>query len=205
MSRTPTRCGSRNPGLRGWKCSPSRPTARWNRPRSPRYWSKMARSRSSSIKAPAVPIRTTGKHRASSWTCGRVRSSTNGRTAVRRLAGSPALDERRGFFFAGCLEGTVFVLDTRHGGRILSSLARGSGFDVVGYDATLGHLYMAGQSCVCLVVLGVSSAGRLSFLGRSRAPSSTHCTVADDRGHAWVCDPNGGRLCRVDDSFPASL
>jgi DNA-binding beta-propeller fold protein YncE len=115
-----------------------------------------------------------------------------------------AVDPARGFFFAGCLEGTVSVLDAAHDGHTLSTISRGSGFDVLGYNPTLGHLYLAGTSCACLVILGVSAAGQLSFLGRYNASSSAHCAVADDRGHAWTCDPDGGRLFRVDDTYPAS-
>jgi DNA-binding beta-propeller fold protein YncE len=124
----------------------------------------------------------------------------NGCAASRGLA----VDSAHGFFFADCLEGTVSVLDAVHGGRILSSIARGSGFDVMGYNPTLGHLYLAGTSCACLIVLGVSAAGSLTFLGRFDATSGSHCVVADDRAHAWVCDPERGRLLRVDDPYPAS-
>jgi DNA-binding beta-propeller fold protein YncE len=124
----------------------------------------------------------------------------NGCAASRGLA----VDEARGFFFAGCSEGTVSVLDVTNGGKALSTLARGAGFDVIGYAPSLGHLYLAGTACRCLVVLGVSAAGSLSFLGRFDATSSAHCAAADDRGHAWVCDPDGGRLLRVDDPYPAS-
>lgn len=125
----------------------------------------------------------------------------NGCAASRGLA----VDEERGFFFAGCLEGTVSVLDAAHDGRVLSSIARGSGYDVIGYNPSLGHVYMAGTACRCLVVLGVSAAGQLSFLGRFGATSSAHCAAADDRGHAWVCDPDGGQLFRVDDPYPGSF
>lgn len=124
----------------------------------------------------------------------------NGCAASRGLA----VDEARGFFYAGCDEGTVSVLDAAHGGRLLSSMARGAGYDVIGYAPALGHLYLAGAACSCLVVLGVSSAGVLSFLGRFVATPSTHCAAADDAGHAWVCDPDGGRLLRIDDPYPAS-
>jgi DNA-binding beta-propeller fold protein YncE len=124
----------------------------------------------------------------------------NGCAASRGLA----VDEQRGFFFAACLEGTVSVLDTAHDGRVLSTIARGAGFDVIGYSAALGHIYLAGTACACLVVLGVSASGELSFLGRFDATGSAHCAAADDRGHAWVCDPAGGRLLRVDDPYPAS-
>src|SRR5206468_4193324 len=100
--------------------------------------------------------------------------------------------------------GTVSVLDAAHDGRLLSSISRGAGFDVIGYSPTLGHLYAAGTSCACLVVLGVSGSGELSFLGRFGATSSAHCAVPDDRGHAWVCDPDDGQLFRVTDPYPRS-
>jgi DNA-binding beta-propeller fold protein YncE len=116
-----------------------------------------------------------------------------------------ALDEGRGFLFAACSEGTTSVLDVDHGGAILSSLAQGSGFDVIGYNPVLGHLYLAGSACKCLVTLGVSTAGKLSFLGRQDAPGDTHCATSDDVGHAWVCDPAAGVLVRVTDSFPSSI
>ncbi len=124
----------------------------------------------------------------------------NGCAASRGLA----VDEARGFFFAGCLEGTVSVLDTRDG-HVLSTIARGSGFDVIGYSPTLGHAYLAGTACKCLVVLGVSAKGELAYLGRFDATSAAHCAVADDRGHAWVCDPDNGRVVRVDDPYAASF
>ena len=125
----------------------------------------------------------------------------NGCAASRGLA----VDEGRGFFLSGCDEGTLSVLDAAHGGRILSSIARGAGYDVIGYSPSLGHVYLAGTACSCLVVLGVSGSGQLTFLGRFEATSQAHCAAADDRGHAWVCDPAGGRLFRIDDPFPASL
>ena len=125
----------------------------------------------------------------------------NGCAASRGLA----VDEARGFFFSGCSEGTVSVLDTAHDGRVLSSVARGAGYDVIGYSASLGHLYLAGTACRCLEVIGVSASGQLSHLGRFAATGSAHCAAADDRGHAWVCDPDGGRVLRVDDPYPATL
>jgi DNA-binding beta-propeller fold protein YncE len=125
----------------------------------------------------------------------------NGCAASRGIA----LDELRGFLFAACAEGTVSLLDAEHDGRILSSIARGSGFDVMGYAPRLGHVYVAGGASRSLVVLGVSAAGALSFLGRLGAPASTHCVVADDRGQAWVCDPDGGRMWRVADARPGTL
>jgi hypothetical protein len=125
----------------------------------------------------------------------------NGCAASRGIA----MEEEHGFLFAACSEGTVSVLDVEDDGRILSSIARGSGFDVMGYAPRLGHIYVAGGVCKCLVVLGVSPAGALSLLGRLGAPGSTHCVVADDRRQAWVCDPDGGRIWRVFDTWPGTF
>src|SRR5205823_9301291 len=58
----------------------------------------------------------------------------NGCAASRGIA----LDEERGFLFASCLEGTTSVLDVNNGGQMLSTLARGSGFDVMGYAPKTG-------------------------------------------------------------------
>ena len=112
-----------------------------------------------------------------------------------------ALDEALGFLFVACSEGTTSVLDVDADGRVLSSVAKGSGFDVIGYEPKRRRLYLAGTSCDCLVTLGVSSGGALSFLGRVRAPGEAHCAAADDAGNAWVCDPDEGRVFRVRDSF----
>jgi DNA-binding beta-propeller fold protein YncE len=142
--------------------------------------------------ASTVVIDVTSRHVIAEW--------PNGCASSRGLA----VDEDRQLFFAGCSEGTISVLDIAHEGRLLSSIARGAGFDVIGYNPTLGHLYAAGTACACLVVLGVSRTGALSFLGRFDAPSSAHCAIADDRGHVWVCDPDGGRLLRVTDPYPSS-
>ena len=125
----------------------------------------------------------------------------NGCEAARGIA----LDEAHGWLFTACREGTATVLDVAHDGKLLSSLRRGAGFDVIGYSPALGHLYLAGGDCRCLVVLGVDVTGTLSLLEETRAPETTHCAAADDQGHAWLCDPRGGQLVRVTDTHPATL
>jgi DNA-binding beta-propeller fold protein YncE len=114
------------------------------------------------------------------------------------------LEPEHGYVLAACNEGTVTVLDAAGDGKILSSLAKGSGYDVIGYNAALRHVYLAGGQCACLTVLGLSGAGQLSFLGREDAPSDTHCATADDVGSAWVCEPKDGSLRKVGDHHPAT-
>jgi DNA-binding beta-propeller fold protein YncE len=114
-----------------------------------------------------------------------------------------ALDQERGWLISGCNEGTVTVVDVARDGRMLSKLSRGAGFDVIGYSARLGHVYLAGGACKCLVMLGVTKQAELTFLESSSAPPSTHCVTADDIGTVWVCDPDAGRVIRVEDRHPA--
>lgn len=123
----------------------------------------------------------------------------NGCAASRGLA----VDRDRGWVIAGCLEGTMSVLDANDHGRPLGSIAHGSGFDVIGYSPSLRHVYMVGFTCKCLVMLGLSSKGVPSLLERFDAPGDGSCAVADDRGHAWVCGPDQGVLHRYDDRHPA--
>ncbi len=113
-----------------------------------------------------------------------------------------AVDEKRGFLFAACDEGTTVVLDVDHGGRVLSSAQQGNGVDVIGYNAALSHLYLAAAGSKELVVLGVSAAGQLSVLGSFHTAGGAHCATADDQGFAWVCSPDNGRLLRIKDPYP---
>jgi hypothetical protein len=71
----------------------------------------------------------------------------------------------------------------------------------MGYARGTRHAYLAGSACACLTIVGVSMTGALAFLGRFDAPHDTHCAVADDRGHAWVCSPAEGGVRRVVDPF----
>jgi hypothetical protein len=113
------------------------------------------------------------------------------------------LEPEHGWVLAACNEGTLSVLDPSSGGRIVAATAAGSGYDVIGYARSTRHVYLAGGACGCLMVVGLSNEGALGVLGRFDAPSDTHCAVADQRGHAWVCSPSEGALRRVDDPFPS--
>lgn len=114
------------------------------------------------------------------------------------------LEPEHGFVFAACGEGRLSVLDPEHDGAIVSSMADGSGYDVMGYNGSLRHAYLAGSKCACMTTFGVSSAGELSVLGRVEAPDDTHCVVADDIGSAWLCAPSSGQVRKLSDPYPAT-
>ena len=104
-----------------------------------------------------------------------------------------ALDETRGFLFAGCAEGTAVVLDVGTG-KVLSSARSGSGVDVIDYDPKLSHLYLPGAKSATMAVFDVSPAGKLSLLGTLPTAPGAHCVASDGNGNVFVCDPKKGRL-----------
>jgi hypothetical protein len=116
-----------------------------------------------------------------------------------------ALDEKKGFLFAGCEEGKAVVLDVAHDGRVLGSLSPGvAGVDIIAYNATLSHLYLPGESSGTLAIVAVSSSGALSMLAIAKAATGSHCASADDRSNVWVCDPERGQVLVYHDGFDAS-
>jgi hypothetical protein len=113
-----------------------------------------------------------------------------------------AMDPQRGWLFVACAEGKAVVLDAEHGGAQLSAATSGGRVDIMGYSAQLGHLYLA-TSSRGLAIFGVSAKGELTLLG-SHPTTGGRCVTADDQGNAWVCDPKGGRILFIKDSFPRS-
>ena len=113
-----------------------------------------------------------------------------------------ALDGKRGFLFVGCSEGKASVLDIDHEGKVLDTLAHGSGVDIVAFEPRLSHLYLPGGKSGSMAILGVAASGKLSLLGTVKTAAGSHCVVSDDRRQAWVCDPRGGRLLLVADTLP---
>jgi len=105
-----------------------------------------------------------------------------------------AFDERDGFVFAACSEGKLVALDANHQGRQVGSIGTGRGVDVIGYDPKQSHVYVPGAESGDLTVVDVSPAGHLTRLSVVPAAKGGHCATADDRGHAWVCDPAHGQL-----------
>jgi hypothetical protein len=113
-----------------------------------------------------------------------------------------AFDERDGIVFAACAEGRFVALDVNHDGRKLGSITTGPGVDVIAYNAVLRHAYVPASETADMTVVGVSAGGELRGLRMVPTAKGAHCVAADDRGHAWVCDPVHGQLLLVTDSPP---
>jgi hypothetical protein len=116
-----------------------------------------------------------------------------------------ALDEARGYLFVGCDEGKAVVLDVAHDGKRLSSLEPGvNGVDVIAYNPTLAHLYLPGEDSKTMAILGVGAGGALGTLAIAPTAAGAHCVSEDDRGGAWVCSPDEGKLLYYNDTLPAA-
>jgi DNA-binding beta-propeller fold protein YncE len=111
-----------------------------------------------------------------------------------------AMDEARGFLFVGCDEGKLTVLDLNTGAQ-LGSASSGSGVDIIAYNPHLAHAYLPGEESATMAIIGISANGTATVLGTVKTADGAHCVAADDRGNAYVCDPNGGRLLIVTDTL----
>jgi hypothetical protein len=114
-----------------------------------------------------------------------------------------ALDEKRGFLFAGCDEGKLTVLDLKSG-RLLGEASAGAGVDVIAYNQKLAHVYLPGADSGTIAVVGVSASGAPTVLKTAHTVHGAHCVAADDRDQVYVCDPTHGKILVFKDSLPSS-
>lgn len=146
------------------------------------------------------------------WTLGDTREAC-GRVRCRRRCSRSALwVAARGLLARGCAadapgrhrDGTATALDVDHAGRVLSTVKSGNGVDIIAYDSKRGHLYLPGDESATMAIIGVSAKGVLSVLGVVPTVKDAHCVTTDEQGIAYVCDPRGGQLLVVRDSYPAA-
>jgi hypothetical protein len=113
-------------------------------------------------------------------------------------------DDARGFLMVACAAGRLAVLDTANAGKQLGEVSTGMGVDVCAYNATLHHMYLAGQDSKDLSIIGISAAGIPTVLGKVPTAAGSQMVASDEYGNAWVGDPGGGRLLKVRDTYPAT-
>jgi hypothetical protein len=139
-------------------------------------------------KGETVAIDVTSRSVAKPW--------ANGCTGSRGLA----IDVARELVLVGCADGTATVLAARDG-KLLSKLQAVKGQDIIAYSPAKRHLYLAGSESADSAIVAVSEHGELKLLGKGPGAPGGHCITTDDAGHAYVCDPHGGRLVIVDDPY----
>lgn len=116
-----------------------------------------------------------------------------------------ALDEKRGFLFAGCAEGKATVVDLRTS-KVVSAADAGADIDSIGFGAALGHLYVPGGGSADLSIFGVSSAGKLTLLAKAPTAADAHTAAFDPFTRTvFVAAPARGAVLAIHDRFPSSL
>ncbi|PYQ58534.1 MAG: hypothetical protein DMF58_14915 [Acidobacteria bacterium] len=114
-----------------------------------------------------------------------------------------AYDEHSHFLFAACAEGKAVVLDAAHNGAVLGTASAGNGVDIIDYDPARRHLYFPGARSATMTIFRVAANGALTPLATTGTAKGAHCVTTDGKD-AYVCDPNGGRILVVHDTFAAA-
>lgn len=100
-----------------------------------------------------------------------------------------ALDDAGSGLFVACNDGRVVRIDLGSG-KIIAEGKAGDGVDIIDFSPKTGHLYVPASRAGNLTVFDA----KLAPLKTVPMPKGAHCVVADDRGRAWVCDPDHGSL-----------
>jgi DNA-binding beta-propeller fold protein YncE len=115
-----------------------------------------------------------------------------------------ALDEKRGLLFTGCAEGKATVVDLRIS-KVVAEAAAGADVDSIGYAASLGHLYVPGGGSADLSIFGVSSAGKLTLLGKVATAADAHTVAFDPTSRTlFVGAPADGTVLAIPDPYAPS-
>lgn len=108
-----------------------------------------------------------------------------------------AVDSDRGFVFVACSD-HVIVLDPAHDGRVAGSIPTGAGVDNIDYTEDTGLLYAAAAEAAQLTVARVDDEGRPTPLALVPTTKGARSVVAGASGRAYVIDPLGGRILKVE-------
>jgi hypothetical protein len=108
-----------------------------------------------------------------------------------------AVDSKKGFVFVACGD-HVIVLDPTHEGKIVGSVAAGAGVDNIDYAQESGLLYVAAQDAAQLTIARVDDRGKPFVLATVPTVKGGRSVVAGGDGRAYVIDPIGGRILKVE-------
>ena len=108
-----------------------------------------------------------------------------------------AVDSRRGFVFVACGD-HVILLDTAHEGKIVGSVTAGDGVDNIDYAETTGLLYVAAQDAAQLTIARVDDSGKTAVMAVVPTAKGARSVVAGGDGRAYVIDPLGGQILKVE-------
>ena len=112
-------------------------------------------------------------------------------------ASGVAVESKRGFVFVACTD-HVIVLDTAHDGRVVGSIKTGAGVDNIDFAEDSELLYVAAAEAAQLTVARVDDSGKPTSVALVPTTNGTRSVVAGDSGSAYLIDPLGGRILKVE-------
>jgi DNA-binding beta-propeller fold protein YncE len=112
-------------------------------------------------------------------------------------ASGVAVDSKRGFVFVACTD-HVIVVDTAHDGRVVGSIKTGAGVDNIDYAEDSALLYVAAAEAAQLTVARIDDSGKPSPVALVPTANGARSVVAGDGGSAYLIDPVGGRILKVE-------
>jgi DNA-binding beta-propeller fold protein YncE len=108
-----------------------------------------------------------------------------------------AVDSERGFVFVACSD-HVIVLDTAHSGRVVGSIVAGAGIDNIDFADGTGLLYVAAAEAAQLTVAHIDDKGTPTLVVRVPTTKGARSVVAGASGRAYLIDPFGGHILKVE-------
>lgn len=112
-------------------------------------------------------------------------------------------DTDRGLLFVVC-DAKAEVLDSAHGGKILSSVDTGDGVDDLDYDAITHRLYVGAGKDAKLTIANVSRSGKLSILEQVPTHAGARNPVVSKNGTVYLAHSMSANLNDLVVVVPAS-
>jgi len=106
-----------------------------------------------------------------------------------------AVDDRREFVFVACSD-HVIVLDA-HNGRVTGTLPTGAGIDNIDYAQSSRRLYVGAAEAAQLTIASIDDNGKPNVVAQIPTVKGTRSVVAGPKGSAYLIDPLGGRILKV--------
>jgi hypothetical protein len=107
-----------------------------------------------------------------------------------------AIARGRGLVFVACSD-RVVLLDVAHEGQVLDTLVAGEGVDNIDYDDETHLLFAAAAEGAALTIARVDEPARFVHVATLSTARGTRSAVAGADGDAYLIDPYGGRILRI--------
>ena len=107
-----------------------------------------------------------------------------------------AVDGKRKFVFVSCSDHAI-VLDAAHDGHVIGSVTAGAGIGNIDYAEDTGLLYVAAAEAAQLTIAKFDDKGKPSVVAQIPTTKGARSVVAGANGSAYLIDPMGGRILKV--------